>query len=183
MLFRSEVADVADGNLEGAPGDEWTAKQVERWGGVPLPVLLYEWDHDSKFIEALLRSGSAGPFTVPLIMDIHAHEQDLRGLLGVPGERTGPFYEWALEILCGRIPDRVARAGLAPMAVLTPLGRFGAPDAPVTLSISEWEYTRVAFGRRSIDQVSAMQWAGTDSPESYGPLLSRFGLASAGLIE
>jgi len=181
--LRGEIADVADNNLEGAPGDEWTAKQVARWADTPIPVLLHEWDHDSKYVEALLRSGTAGPFSVPLVMDIHAHEQDLRGLLGTPGERTGAFYEWAVPILGGRIADRVAKAGLAPMAIITPVGRFGADDATVTLTISEWEYTRVAFGRRSLSQVCTLQWGGVDDPSAYAPLLSRFGLSATPLLE
>jgi hypothetical protein len=188
--LRGIVGDVADGNLEGAPGDEWTAKQVERWRGVPLAALLEEWDRGSAPVEDLLRSGTAGVFTAPLLMDVHAHEQDLRGLLGVPGERTGPFYAWAVEILAGRIPDRVSKAGLAPMALDTPIGRYGPDNAPVVLAVSEWEYTRVAFGRRSAEQVAAMRWTidgqPIDSPPdvaAYLPLLSRFGLASSALVE
>ena len=181
--LRGEVADVADNNLDGAPSDEWTAKQVARWADVPLPVLLYEWEHDSKYVEALLRSGTGGPFSVPLVMDAHAHEQDLRGLLGRPGERTGAFYEWAVPILAGRIADRVAKAGLAALALVTPLGRFGDDAAPVTLTISEWEYTRVAFGRRSLSQVCELDWRGTDDASAYAPLLSRFGLAASPLLE
>ena len=53
--LRGEVADVAEGNLDGAPGDQWTAKQVERFGAVPLPVLLVEWDDEARFVEDLLR--------------------------------------------------------------------------------------------------------------------------------
>ena len=188
--LRGEVADVVAGNLEGAPGDEWTAKQVQRWQGVPLAALLDEWELGSVQVEDLLRSGAAGPFTVPLVMDIHAHEQDVRGLLGVPGERTGAFYAWALEILGARIPDRVSKAGLAPMALDTPIGRFGPDNAPVVLTIDGWEYTRVAFGRRSAAQVTALDWSVDGHPigspsavEAYAPLLSRFGLSATPLAE
>ena len=188
--LRGIVGDVAEGNLEGAPGDEWTAKQVERWRGVPLADLLDEWDRGSAPVEDVLRSGTAGVFTAPLLMDVHAHEQDLRGVLGVPGERTGPFYAWAVEILAGRIPERVSKAGLAPMALNTPIGHFGPDDAPVVLTTSEWEYTRVAFGRRSAAQVAEMRWTFDGEPiaspsavAAYLPLLSRFGLAATPLVE
>ena len=188
--LRGVLADVAAGNLEGAPGDEWTAAQIGRWGDVPLPELFEQWAAESRQVEVLLRAGTAGPFTVPLVMDAHAHEQDLRGALGVPGERTGPFYAWAIGILAGRIPDRVAKVGLAPMALVTPIGRFGADDAPLTLTVGEWEYTRVAFGRRSLAQVTALQWAVNGEPVAdsaavapYAPLLSRFGLATVDLTE
>lgn len=185
--LRGEVVDMMDNNLEGAPGDEWTAKQVARFASTPIEVLFHEWDHDSKFIEALLRAGTAGVFSAPCIMDIHAHEQDLRGLFGLPGERTGAFYEWAVPILAGRIADRVAKAGLAPMALVTPLGRFGSDDAQVTLTVSEWEYTRVAFGRRSVAQICRMDWRNTDGTPvdatPYAPLLMRFSPATIDLVE
>lgn len=188
--LRGEVVDMMDNNLDGAPGDEWTARQVARFASTPIEVLLREWTHDSQFIEASLRAGTAGVFAIPCVMDIHAHEQDLRALFGMPGERTGPFYEWAVPLLGGRIADRVAKAGLAPMALVTPIGWFGAHDAPVTLTVGEWEYTRVAFGRRSLAQVTALQWAVNGVPVAdsavvapYAPLLSRFGLATADLFE
>jgi hypothetical protein len=69
------------------------------------------------------------------------------------------------------------------MALVTSSGRFGESNAPVTLTISEWEYTRVAFGRRSVSQVVAMDWSGTKDPTPYAPLLSRFGLATADLTD
>jgi len=185
--LRGEVVDMMDNNLEGAPGDEWTAKQVARFASTPIEVLFHEWSHDSKFIEALLRAGTAGVFSVPCIMDIHAHEQDLRGLFGMPGERAGAFYEWAVPILGDRIAGRVAKAGLAPMALVTPLGRFGDDDAPVTLTVSEWEYTRIAFGRRSVAQICGMDWRRTDGTPvdaaPYAPLLMRFTPATVDLIE
>ena len=188
--LRGVLADVAAGNLEGSPGEAWTAAQIKRWGDVPLPELFEQWAAESREVEVLLRAGTAGPFSVPLVMDAHAHEQDLRGALGMSGERTGSFYAWAIDILAGRIPDRVAKAGLAPMALVTPIGRFGADDAPVTLTVDEWEYTRVAFGRRSVAQVTALQWAVNGVPvvdsavvAPYAPLLSRFGLATVDLTE
>lgn len=185
--LRGEVVDMMDNNLEGAPGDEWTAKQVARFGSTPIEVLFHEWTHDSKFVEALLRAGTAGAFTVPCIMDIHVHEQDLRALFDMPGERSGSFYEWAVPLLGGRIGDRVAKAGLEPMAIITPLGRFGADDAAVTLTVGEWEYTRVAFGRRSLEQVVALDWRRADgvpvNAAAYAPLLCRFSLAAVPLAE
>lgn len=185
--LRGEVVDMMDNNLEGAPGDEWTAKQVARFASTPIEVLFHEWAHDSKFIEALLRAGTAGPFAIPCVMDIHAHEQDLRGLFGMPGERSGAFYDWAVPLLGGRIADRVAKAGLAPMALVTPLGTFGADGAAVTLHVSDWEYTRIAFGRRSVAQICRLDWRNTSGSAvdaaPYAPLLMRFSPASIDLVE
>lgn len=185
--LRGEVVDMMDNNLEGAPGDEWTARQVARFASTPIEVLLREWTHDSQFIEASLRAGTAGVFAIPCVMDIHAHEQDLRGLFGMPGERTGPFYEWAVPLLGGRIADRVSKNGLAPMALVTPLGRFGADDASVTLHVDSWEYTRIAFGRRSVAQICRLDWRSADGSTvdaaPYAPLLMRFSPATADLVE
>lgn len=185
--LRGEVVDIMDNNLEGAPGDEWTARQVARFASTPIPVLLHEWAHDSTFVEALLRAGTAGPFSNPCVMDIHAHEQDLRGLFGMPGERTGAFYEWAVPLLGGRIAERVAKNGLAPMALVTPLGRFGPDDAAVTLHVDGWEYTRIAFGRRSVAQICRLDWRSADGttvdPALYARLLMRFSPATVDLVE
>ena len=179
--LRGVVEDAAQGNLQGAPGDVWTAAQVERGRSKSMELLLEEWDDDSGVVEGALRSGSGG-MLVPLLMDIHVHEQDLRGALEAPGHRSGSFYDWAVPLLTSGFRSKVMMHLDVDLGVITEHRTVGDPTG-ATLTTTDWEFFRAAFGRRSSRQITAYSWNAVDDPVLLVPHLVIFGPASADVIE
>lgn len=173
--------DALAGRMDGAPGEAWTAAQVERGRTRPLAELLAAWEANAPAFAAAL--GAAGPLAGPAVMDVATHEQDLRGALGRPGARDNAVIRWAMPGLVQRWSDGAAAAGLAPVRAVTEVGVLqGSPGDPgVTVEAPAWELFRVAFGRRSAAQVRALTWHG--DPEAYLPHLFVFGPADADLVE
>jgi uncharacterized protein (TIGR03083 family) len=136
------AADVSSGNVEGAPGDEWTAKHVAARRGAPVADLVAEWAEAAPKLEAVI------PHVPQLVGDVHTHEQDIRGALGLPGA-DAEMLGWVVAGIRG-FQDGMAKA--------VDLG-----PAPVTAP-SEFEWFRAALGRRSRAQVAAWNWTEDSSP-------------------
>jgi uncharacterized protein (TIGR03083 family) len=77
--------DVVAGRLTGPPSAEQTAAQVARFQGRSLPSVLDAWAEAAPGLEEAIAA-----FEVwPAVLDVLAHEQDIRGALGRPGA-AGP---------------------------------------------------------------------------------------------
>lgn len=172
--------DALSGNMEGAPGDTWTAAQVARGKDRTLADLLAAWEANAPAVASVLPA--AGELAIPAVLDIATHEQDLRGALGRPGARDNDVVRFAVPYLVEGWPAQLAAAGLPGVRVVTELGAFGEGEgAAVTLHASSWELFRGFFGRRSLAQVRAWSWDGDP-----GPVLDHFfvfGPATADLTE
>lgn len=180
--LRGVVEDALKGNMAGAPGEAWTASQVERGQKVSIEVLLEDWADESPMIEDVL-DGPAGAQLFALLMDVHTHEQDLRGALIRPGERSGPFYEWAVPRLAAGFRARALGAGLPEVRVVLDSATLGDVDDPVELRVSDWEMFRLVLGRRSPAQITNLRWSGTDDPGAYIAPMLVFGPAVHDLVE
>ncbi len=178
----SHVAGIPDdginGRMEGAPGEAWTAAQVERWRDTSIGDLLDQWDGQTPlFAQAIDSMGEGRP---PI--DCHAHEHDIRGALGRPGNRDN-------EIISHVVPGMVMGTRLdRPFTVEFQDGtaRHGGtvdgPGNPLVLrGVSQFEIFRARLGRRSRKQVEAYDWS--DDP---GDLLDHwfiFGPSATAVIE
>jgi uncharacterized protein (TIGR03083 family) len=180
--LRGILEDALVGNMAGAPGEAWTAAQVERGAAKSVELLLEEWADDSAVIEGAL-GGPAGPQMTALIVDVHSHEQDLRGALGRPGHRSGPFYPWALPKLVAGFQARCLGAELAPVRVEADFGSVGSPDDPVAVRGTDWELFRAMLGRRSADQIVRLEWSGVPEPAVYVDAFVMFGPAAQDVVE
>lgn len=176
----SHVAGIPDdafnGRMDGAPGEAWTAAQLDRWRDTPVDVLLDQWDAQaSSFADVIEQIAESRP-----PMDCQSHEHDLRGALGLPGNRANLVISFAVvqmlaELSIGRpltvrFTDRTSIVG-------------GAPDGqPITLSgVTEFEIFRSRLGRRSRRQVEAYDWS--DDPTSVLDHWFLFGPAAGAVIE
>ena len=179
----SHVSGVPDdaiaGRMEGAPGEAWTASQVERNRQHSVDELLERWASQAAgFAEVLDAIGETRP-----PFDCHSHEHDIRHALGRPGGRDSVLVE-------------VAGVGLAqgfehafPVAVELTDGRVltsGAGNgAAVTLQgMSTFELFRSRLGRRSPEQVRAYDWSGSD--DSIAEVIAgwfTFGPATTPIVE
>lgn len=155
------VDDVMAGRLEGGGTDPWTAKQVEARRDRPTAEVLGEWNHLAPQLEAILDSfGAPGRQGV---MDVVTHEHDLRGALGSPGSRDSD----AVLIGAGWIGEAITRAAAAAghpvIRLCTTDGRqwTGGSGEPVaTLTATPFELLRACSGRRSSDEIRALDWVG-----------------------
>ncbi len=148
--------DVATGNMEGAATEPWTAAQVERGRGKTVAEVLGEWAMAAPGFESFL-SSPAGSKAGSAVVDVHAHETDIRSALGLAPQIPDEALAWAAGRLHEGFDAQVAAAGLP----------------PVTIDVSDFEMFRGRLGRRTRVEVSAFGWS-TD-PAAYLDIFFLFG--------
>jgi uncharacterized protein (TIGR03083 family) len=171
--------DALKGNMAGAPGEAWTARQVEARRDAGVADLLAAWGRDAGPFERL-------PLPFQAVADVASHEQDIRGAVGRPGARdANPAIEFVVPILLDHLAQRLAEVGPGPIAIVTDHGSVMAGaerGEPLTrLDISDFEFFRAVLGRRSRAQLAAMAWTGDPSP--YLDELCVFGPAEHDVVE
>jgi uncharacterized protein (TIGR03083 family) len=156
--------DIAEGNIEGAATDPWTAAQVERWRDSPVDELLVRWREAIDLVaEALETFGEVRP---PI--DCHTHEHDLRQALGRPGNRDSELMRTAATLFGARPIGRRVEMYFDDGTVVTVPG--GAATVSLT-GVSPFEMTRSRLGRRTPDQVRSWAWS---EPLTDGELAAWF---------
>jgi uncharacterized protein (TIGR03083 family) len=159
----SHVAGIPDdavaGRMEGAPGEQWTAAQVERNRELPVDELLDRWaEQASAFADVIESMGETRP-----PFDLHSHEHDLRHALGRPGGRSNAIVENAGYGL--------ASVGGASVRVTIELddgrvvvsGDTDGTSGVVLQGVSVFELFRSRLGRRSGEQVLDYDWTGSEA--------------------
>lgn len=176
------ATDAVNGRLRGFPSPEETAAQVEARAGTPTSLVLREWERSASQLEVLLTK-SGGKMAAPVI-DVGVHEQDIRGALGVPGNRRGPLIDLAVEGSAEVWLSKIESAGLAPVKVEDESGALvvGRDEAPVTFRASRFELVRAIYGRRSRAQIER-RFEGSEHPLPYIPLMCVFGPADEDVFE
>jgi hypothetical protein len=154
----SHVAGIPDdaeaGRMDGAPGEAWTAAQVERNRHLGVGELLDRWAVQAPgFADMIEQTGEGRP---PI--DCHSHEHDVRQALDRPGNRESLLVTMTASGLA-QLPGHALRVELTDGTVL------GAEDgAGVVLSgIDRFDMFRSRLGRRSRDQVRSWDWRGDDT--------------------
>lgn len=175
-------ADVLAGNMEGAGTPPWTAKQVSDRAGHSLAEVCAEWSSHNREIDEWIRaqSGRGGSF---LCFDVWSHEQDIRGAVGLRGEREDQRVSVLVRNAVDVFDGRVKGAGAPPARVVTETTdrTLGEGDAGVILRTSDYELLRLFFGRRSQAQIDSLDWEG--EPEPCVEHLHLFALPEADLID
>jgi uncharacterized protein (TIGR03083 family) len=175
------ASDVITGRLTGIPSESQTAAQVADRAGTPTSVVLREWERSASQLEALMAKG--GRSNLPPVADVVVHEQDIRGALGLPGNRDTPLIDLVTAPVARLWESKIDSAGLAPVVVMD--GErvlYGSAEAPVQMRTSRFEFFRAAYGRRSRAQIER-RFSGTDDPGAYVDLLCVFGPAESDLVE
>jgi uncharacterized protein (TIGR03083 family) len=151
-------ADVLDGRMEGAGSPEWTAAQVAARSGLGVDAVCAEWaDRAEAFESWQVELGDRSMFAV---YDVWTHHQDVRGAMGLAGER-----DLATELLHRALPvfdGRVRAAGIGAVQVGDVVLGDGAPSA--SIRTDDYSLMRMLFGRRSRTQIEAMDWDGAPDP-------------------
>ena len=160
--------DIANGRVDGAASDPWTQAQVERWRDADASALIDQWSGQLGDVATLLEAlGEVRPPS-----DCHTHEHDIRHALGRPDNQSSEI----MGFLSGRF--QAVPCG-RPVAITFTDGTTGfmpGDGEPIELSgVTQFEFVRSRFGRRSRDQVAAYDWSDTPGDDlltnwfAFGP--------------
>ena len=158
----SHVSGVPDdglaGRVDGAATESWTQSQVERNAELGVHELLDRMLGQYEALGANIdRMGEQRP-----PFDCHSHEHDMRHAIGRPGNRESAIIDDFAELMVGVFGDLPVRLTVT----YEDDSGFvvGAHDATsdATISISKFDMFRSRLGRRSRDQVRALDWGGDD---------------------
>jgi uncharacterized protein (TIGR03083 family) len=167
------------------PGDNqaWVDGQVAARADRTVGELLDEWDAVGPAFEGLMRKlphAFGG-----LVYDAVAHEHDLRGALGRPGDRDDAGVHATLDLVVGMVDRDLAAVGPHPGTLrLRAGGRewvLGAGDPTVSIETTPFELMRLLGSRRSRAQVLAAPWDGDVEP--FLPALAHMPLPVADIVE
>ena len=133
--------DILSDNMEGA------AAQVERGHGKSVGQVVDEWAEVAPGFETFLSSPDGAKAGVA-VMDVHAHETDLRSAFGLAPELSDEVLTWAAGALRDGFDSQVEAAGLP----------------AVKIEVPEFEMFRGRLGRRTREQVVAFGWSADPTP-------------------
>ncbi len=173
------AADLIGGRIEGVATDEWTERQVAERADRSLTAVLDEWASTAPRLVETLRP-VAEHVDPRLLIDLWVHDQDVRGALARPGNRSGPVAGWSTERLRRSIANRYKQAGLDPVTIDFHEGLD--PAAGGLLLVDPFEFARAAVGRRSATQVRSWEWEVGDLTP-YAELVPLFGPREDVLVE
>ncbi len=173
---------------ETLPGPEdWVEEVMDRRHidgrqGMSLPDVLDEWQGAAPGFEKTL--GTVDARMAGAVMGEYAcHEHDIRGALGRPGARTTLCTNVATDTFINAMLGRAEAAHLPALQVHAGDRRWGAPDGVAVAKVSgePFELFRAVTGRRTVEQIRALDWDGDAEP--YISVFSAFGTATASLGE
>jgi uncharacterized protein (TIGR03083 family) len=164
-------ADVLAGRTDGITTAAWADAQVAARRGRPMSTLVEEWTGAASRLEAAADRYPPA-LGVVWILDLTAHEHDIRTALGRPGARDARGVDVGLTLLVGEAFHAALSArSLGPVAMRTPDRSWtvgaNAADAPpkAVVEASAFELFRCLTGRRSRAQIAALAWS--VDPEPY----------------
>jgi uncharacterized protein (TIGR03083 family) len=139
--------DIVSGNMQGVTTTPWTAAQVERGRDKTVARVVDEWSKGAADFEAFL-SSPAGVKAGLCVVDVHAHETDLRVAFGLEPDVPEEVVAWVGELMREGFDSRVAAEGLP----------------AVEIDVSDFEMFRGRLGRRTREQVTAFRWSADPAP-------------------
>lgn len=178
--------DLVAGRLEGYGSEAWTAGHVARLKGVPLEEALGRWGDAASRLDTVAPIAGV-PAGAMAFGDALVHEADVRGTVA-PGTRAPAVaIAHGLKAAISRWRPVLERAG-APTLRVDVIGRreylLGRDADPVAvLHADQYELFRALFGRRSREQVRALEWDGDCRPYLDAGLPEPFRWAELDLVD
>jgi uncharacterized protein (TIGR03083 family) len=152
------LGDFVARRFDGVDTGEWGERHVRERRDRSLDDLVAEWEDNRRGADDAL----ASPMGSVLVAEIIAHEHDIRAALNRPGTREGEAVRAAVQRPLAEIDKRIRESGGPALRIVTEDGERvlgdGAPEG--TLRVSSFELMRAIGGRRSRDQVRALDWDG-----------------------
>jgi uncharacterized protein (TIGR03083 family) len=152
-------------------GPDWGDREVEARRDRSLKDCLIEWADLTADADDLFSSNLA-PVAVS---DVLAHEQDIRTALGSPGARDDENIAPAVEMALSFVEQKMKPEGLPAFRVVTEdIDRtVGEGEPEASLRTTTFELFRAVQGRRTVEQVKALDWDG--DPERWMSVFFIFG--------
>lgn len=164
------TADFCSGTLEGAGTPPWTQAQVDARRDKTVPEMVEEWSKRGVgFEEAMPQMGF---FRVASVYDVTLHGDDVREALRMP-LGTSPTHAWVLDGIIDLAAKRAKGVGTLVLHSEGNSGTIGEGEPTAELRMDDrGEVARVFGGRRTDDQIRALDWTG--DPEPWLPVLPLF---------
>lgn len=147
-------AALAIGRLSG-----WPAAGPASSADMGVPELAAAWDQLGGEVELLLseRAGRAGNL---LVTDAFTHELDLRYALGAPLPEDHPAFAGAFEVLANGFAAAVEAHNLPALRLSAGDTQWtvGDGEPAATVTAHRYDLYRSLAGRRTYDQITAMDW-------------------------
>lgn len=156
-----EIEDGLSGNTEDLGAPHWTAAQVERHKHLDLDGVKARWT------QGLDAAGEhVAEMTSGAIADLVIHEFDVRGALGDAGNRSGELVQTGFQMYAGFLDGMFKANNLPALKVITDVGEavVGDGDPQGELRTTGFEFLRMLTGRRSLNQIRAMDWSVDPAP-------------------
>jgi uncharacterized protein (TIGR03083 family) len=163
------AADAASGRVDGAPGEQWTARHVAERRHCSVGELLVEWDSIGPAAESTLTEEQI--FGPNMAADVICHESDLHEALRLPRvdrEHWQPF----LEVMMLYVRKQLQHN--ATVLISDEEGQkwiCGSGEPTTLLRADGYELLRAAHSRRSRSQIAAWDW----TPAAVTHVIERFG--------
>jgi uncharacterized protein (TIGR03083 family) len=168
------LADFMSGRFDLPEGDDFGERTVRERRDQSIAESLAEWERHRADAGEML----GGPMGGVLVAEVISHEHDLRQALGKPGARDDAGVRAALVRPLQEIDNKLGEAG-GPSVRLVIDGEqqvVGPGEPPATLRVTAFELLRVIAGRRTLEQVRALDWTGLDWDGDSEASLSAFTL-------
>ena len=150
-------ADILAGRIDGVATDPWTAAQVEARRAASVADIADEWQQSGAQVDEMV--DSFGPTGAQLLFDLTTHELDVRAAVGAPFPDDLEVYDVALDFVMANLLADAPLRFVAGDRTWT-----GTGEARATLTTTKREMIRAIAGRRSREQIAAMDWTGDPTP-------------------
>jgi uncharacterized protein (TIGR03083 family) len=161
--------DVVSGDVTPPANDEVTARQVADRADLDIDAICAQWRGAAPALLELLRTEQRRRYSLPAL-DVWHHENDIRGALGLSTwtEDADQLADFPLSGMAKGWPAQAPSVRV----VATDTGQEWnlGEGAALTLSGTAFELARAVTGRRSVNQILAMDWTGGD-PAPVAPFL------------
>ncbi|MGK2928206.1 MAG: maleylpyruvate isomerase family mycothiol-dependent enzyme [Acidimicrobiales bacterium] len=174
------ASDVVSANVTGYAGPEWTDAQVATRAGDTIATMVDEWEATEPAMRALIEDLDASPlpetidhvigpvprssFQTAFLVDLVHHEHDLRGALGHRATAASVADRIAAKAHLTNVRGMFALASLPTLAIhvtdADETWRVGHADPVAELRASTLELLRTFGGRRTLEELQAMDWSG-----------------------
>jgi uncharacterized protein (TIGR03083 family) len=174
------ASDYTTGRLDDASSEPWTQRQVEERRERAAREIAAEWTNLGPTIEAMLEA--SGRAMSAMVMDVVMHHCDVLGARGIRPSHDDEGLRLCLRA-SNAIAPRLDAADLPALRIQTEgFDRvLGTGGAGITVRGDSFEITRALFGRRSLDQIAALDWSADPTP--YLPYFSFFTPRETALVE
>jgi uncharacterized protein (TIGR03083 family) len=169
--------------------DDMTDQHVVRSRAMSYGDVVDEWRATTKDLLPLLRGEEPFPGDPPfgidavLVTDLWVHDTDIGGALGRPHPSDDMGASVTLASYCVLVAMRIGALGLPAMAVRygDKLRAVGDGEPAATVTADRYELARMLAGRRSRQQILAMEWDGDPTP--YLEIIPAYGERADDLID